>query len=438
MAFGSSGAGSDFAVTVHQNKHLPAGGRLVEAVLSVQVSEILDAVPGGGASSAEIIIVDCSASMKSRHKFDAARQATVAALQVLRDGAAFAVVGGSHRARSIFPPDGGMAIADAGSRAAAVHALGRLRASGGTKMSRWLELARQTFDSHPAQLRHALLLTDGRNGDLRGEMDRALQDCQGVFTCDCRGVGTGWRVEELRRIATALGGTVDIVPEPDGLAREFAAVMRSAMHKQVPELTLRVWTPVQASIRSLKQVAPTVEDLAGRAAPRSAQIADYSTGAWGAGESREYHLVVETAPGEPGHEILAARASLVVPTPGGPAVVAQGLVTGAWTADAGLFAALDPHVAHYTGQAELAAAIRDGLAARRAGDRAGATALLGRAVQLAGQSGNAEAARLLAAVVDVDPVTGTAQLKQRIADADEMALDARSTRTVMPRRRAGT
>jgi hypothetical protein len=39
-----------------------------------------------------------------------------------------------------------------------------------------------------------------------------------VFRCDCRGVGTDWKVEELRTISTALLGTVDIVPEPAGQA----------------------------------------------------------------------------------------------------------------------------------------------------------------------------------------------------------------------------
>ena len=59
------------------------------------------------------------------------------------------------------------------------------------------------------------------------------------------------------------------------------------------------------------------------------------------------------------------------------------------------------------------------------------TAKLGRAVQLAAQSGNDDTAKLLASVVDVeDPATGTVRLKARVNDADEMALDTRSTKTV--------
>jgi hypothetical protein len=88
-----------------------------------------------------------------------------------------------------------------------------------------------------------------------------------------------------------------------------------------------------------------------------------------------------------------------------------------------------------TGQTELADAIQDGLAARRAGDLETATAKLGRAVALAHASGEEETARLLAGVVDVvDPVTGTIQLKAKVRDVDEMILDVESTKTVRVKR----
>ena len=84
-----------------------------------------------------------------------------------------------------------------------------------------------------------------------------------------------------------------------------------------------------------------------------------------------------------------------------------------------------------TGQAELADAIQAALEARKNGDSDTATAKLGRAVQLAAASGNDDTTRLLTKVVDVeDPATGTVRLKARVNDADEMALDTRSSKTV--------
>ena len=94
-------------------------------------------------------------------------------------------------------------------------------------------------------------------------------------------------------------------------------------------------------------------------------------------------------------------------------MVAQGLVKAKWSDDEGLTTRINPEVAHYTGQTELADAIQEGLAAKAAGDEATATTKLGRAVQLAAQTGNEEATTRLRKVVDIDNVeTGTVRLKR--------------------------
>jgi von Willebrand factor type A C-terminal domain len=91
-------------------------------------------------------------------------------------------------------------------------------------------------------------------------------------------------------------------------------------------------------------------------------------------------------------------------------------------------------VAHYTGQAELAQAVQEGLSARKSGDVKTATAKLARAMELAVKSGNTGTAKLLTGVVEVDKKTGTVALRREVAAADEMALDARSTRTARVRK----
>ena len=50
------------------------------------------------------------------------------------------------------------------------------------------------------------------------------------------------------------------------------------------------------------------------------------------------------------------------------------------------------------------------------------------------ESGNDGTAKLLRGVVEVDERTGTIQLRRDVAAADEMALDARSTRTARVRK----
>ena len=70
-----------------------------------------------------------------------------------------------------------------------------------------------------------------------------------------------------------------------------------------------------------------------------------------------------------GQEMLAARVSLVASSPSGQQVLGQGLIRVTWTDDEALSTRINPRVAHYTGQAELAVAIQEGLEARQAGRR---------------------------------------------------------------------
>jgi len=423
----------DFTVEVFQNEYLTEGSGEVDVIVTVASSGPAGVARSVDTQAAEVIIIDCSASMRApQTKIARAREATSAAIDAIRDGVAFAIVQGTHGAEQVYPPGQGMATASAKTRQDAKKLVARLQPHGGTAIGQWLRLAYSLFSSQPATLRHAILLTDGKNEhETPQALAAAIRLCDGLFTCDCRGVGTNWEVKELRRISTALLGTVDIVPDPADLAADFTKMMKTAMGKELADLSLRVWTPQNASILQVKQVAPTVEDLTGRRAPQDKpQLSDYPTGAWGA-ESRDYHVRVRVAPAAVGQEMLAARVSLVHDSPSGPQVLCQGLVKAIWTDDEALSTRINSHVAHFTGQAELADAIQEGLEARKVGDERTAAVRLGRAVVLAHESGNDDTAKLLAKVVDVvDPATGKVRLKAKVADADEMALDTRSTKTV--------
>ncbi|HEY3263461.1 MAG TPA: VWA domain-containing protein [Pseudonocardiaceae bacterium] len=425
-------APAEFTVEVFQNEYLPEDGSEVNAIVTVTAT-------GGPAAraapdAAEVVIIDTSGSMDyPPTKLRAAKQAAAAAVDALRDGVRFAVVGGSHVARPIYPARG-LVAAGAGTRAAAKLALATVRADGGTVIGEWLLLAGKLLAECPHAIKHAILLTDGRNQHQRPEeLDKILDGCRGAFTCDCRGIGTDWEVGELRRVSTALLGTVDIVAEPALLAADFTAMTAAVMGKRLAEVNLRLWTPQGATVRLVKQVAPEMLDLTDRRTETGPRTADYPTGAWGA-ESRDYHVCVRVPPAGVGDRMLAGRISMVVPgggaTDGADTVLAQGNVLAVWTDDEALSTRINRQVAHYTGQGELAEAIQQGLAARRAGDVQTATARLGRAVALATELGNDDTARLLARVVEVeDPVTGTVRLRSRVATVDEMTLDTRSTKT---------
>ncbi|MFJ7049604.1 VWA domain-containing protein [Streptomyces sp. NPDC101112] len=433
-----------FSVDVYQNEYLPEGAREVNAIVTVSATgggTVGSAVtaphlysPGQGPSAAVAIMVDCSGSMDyPPTKMRNARDATAAAIDTLRDGVHFAVIDGTHVAREVYPGGGRLAVADPATRDQAKQALRRLSAGGGTAIGTWLRLADRLLASADVEIRHGILLTDGRNEHESPEDLRAALDaCAGRFTCDARGVGTDWEVKEVTAIASALLGTADIVADPAALSADFTQIMEATMGKEVADVALRLWTPVGTQIKFVKQVAPTVVDLTDRRTEAGPRAGDYPTGSWG-DESRDYHVCVEVPPASLGQEMLAARVSLVIPQSDGSAqnLGAQGLVKAVWTDDMAASTSINPQVAHYTGQAELAQVIQQGLDARKAGDIDGATAKLGRAVQLASASGNADTAKLLAKVVDVvDAATGTVRLKAKVTEADEMTLETRSTKTV--------
>ncbi|MFE2041295.1 VWA domain-containing protein [Streptomyces sp. NPDC059477] len=433
-----------FSMDVYQNEYLPEGGREVNAIVTVSATgggTVGSAVgaqhvysPGQGPSAAVALMVDCSGSMDyPPTKMRNARDATAAAIDTLRDGVHFAVIDGTHVAREVYPAGGRLAVADPTTREQAKQALRRLSAGGGTAIGTWLRLADRLLSTAEVEIRHGILLTDGRNEHESPEdLRAALDSCAGRFTCDARGVGTDWEVKEVTTIASSLLGTADIVADPTGLAADFTQMMETAMGKEVADVSLRLWTPVGTTIKYVKQVAPTVADLTGRRTEAGPRAGDYPTGSWG-DESRDYHVCVEVPAASLGQEMLAARVSLVIPEADGSVrnLGAQGLVRAVWTDDVAASTSINPQVAHYTGQAELAQVIQQGLDLRKSGDMDGATAKLGRAVQLASASGNADTAKLLAKVVDVvDATTGTVRLKTKVAEADEMTLETRSTKTV--------
>ena len=413
---------------VFQNEYLPDGATDVHAIVTVTSAGTGHAGDVGGA--AEAIIIDCSGSMGApQAKIIAARRAAAAAINEIADGTWFAVIAGVGLAEPVYPPSG-MVQADQGTRAAASEAVSRLTPRGGTAIGQWLMTAHQAFSRTPATQRHAILLTDGKNeGESVAQLQAEVQAVTGEFQCDCRGVGADWDVAELRGIATALLGSVDLIADPADMAADFQAMMQTAMGRGVADAKLRVWAPQGAELLFVRQVAPTIDDLTDRRTNVTPLVTEYPTGAWG-DESRDYHVAVRVAAKPVGAEQLAARVQIEV----GGEVVTQGLVKALWSDDSALTTRINPAVAHYTGQAELAQVIQEGLAAKADGDEDTATFKLGRAAKLAAETGNEEATQRLKKVVDItDADTGTVRLKRDASKLDEMALDTSSTKTTRVR-----
>jgi hypothetical protein len=422
----------NFGLEVSQNRYLSISDTAMEAILTVTARDI--AVSGSVA--AEVILLDCSGSMfLPSNKIAAAQRAATAAVDLLPDGTFFAIVQGTDHAEMCYPTTPQLAVADAPTKAEAKRRIGRMTASGGTRMGTWLTRARDLFSAHPAAIRHAVLLTDGQNQhETPEELNRALAACDGHFFCDARGIGDDWDPSELRRIATVLRGTADAVGADSEQVDDFGAVVEAAMAKVVPDLRIRVTTMRGAELRVLKQVYPRELDFTGNPARRpetgnGKTVWEFSTGPWAEGDSRDYQLSLRVD--RDGRDRMAKdlRVAVIelVGQPAGTADTAAAVeryvppqaVLVQWTTDPALSSRLDPKVAHYYAQAELHKATFAGFDAYDAGRLKAAARAWGKAVQLATESGNTELLTRLERLVEViDAGQGRVRIKQNLSRED--------------------
>ena len=429
-----------FELEAFQNKYLPPGHGRVDAILTVTADDAVKA--GAGGPRVVGFIVDKSGSMAG-DRIEAVRRAVRAAIALIPDGAWFFVVAFDASAQVVVAET----QATAATRGLAIDALGRLQAGGGTAMSTGLAAARAIFDRAPSAIRQAVFLTDGKNeSESAGNVAAELQACEGLFQCDCWGVGTDWRVGEVQDIAAGLLGKASLAPDPAGIEGAFRGAIEKASAKSLKDVRLRLWTPQGAAVVFVKQANPTLQDLTPKARTVTPQVREFMTGAWGPGESRDFHVAIDVKAGGVDEEMLAVRPSLVwLESEAGAWVEKEhkppaARVFATWTADDALSSRIDGHVAHYTGQGELARAIQQGLDQREQGDEAGATQMLGRAVKLAHESGNVAMTQRLARVVDVvDVASGTVRLKRDASKAATMdlQLESRTTKRVKKSSPAG-
>jgi hypothetical protein len=421
-----------FKIEAFQNRYLPPGQGRVDAILSVTASP--DVVSGGNQLVVGFI-VDKSGSMAG-DRIEGVKRAVWRAISMLDERVWFFVVAFDSSAQVVVRE----VQASAANKQAAGAALQALTAGGGTAMSTGLSAARQIFARAPDAIRQAVFLTDGKNeSESATNVGAELKTCEGVFECDCWGVGTDWRVGEVQEIARALLGKASLVPEPAGIDAAFRAAIEKASAKALKDVRLRIWTPQGANVVFVKQVNPTIEEMTDKAKVVSAQVREYMTGAWGGGESRDFHVAVDVKVGNVGDEMLGARPSVVYLAngPGGwseqEEKPPEARLFASWTVDDSLSSRIDNHVAHYTGQDDLARAIQEGLQMREKGNEAAATQLLGKAVQIAHASNNADMTQRLAKVVEVvDASQGTVRLRKDVkkAAAMDLELESRTTKRV--------
>lgn len=365
---------------VMQNEYLPPDGRDVHAIVTLACAP----EQARGLPVSVVFVVGCSRDLPD-DEAEAVREAVADAVDLLGEDDGFAVIEGSQTIDMVYPRTSRIVAATPAAKAEARRALRLLRPAPHAAFGLWLRFAASLPAVRPAPVRHVVLVTDMR-GDLDGpdELRAAAEAASGAFSFDIRGVGTDWEVRQMRALAEPLQGGIDIVVSArNGLADDLGEIVRRVRGKARPGVRLRLAMPQNAEVEFVKQVAPSVHDLtpAGRPAepgaggpavpaaeagrPAGPRVVDYPLGDWGA-ESRDFHVLVHVEPGRLDSVRLAARVHAVAPSdgPDGEEVLARGEIIATWTDDGGASTRINRNVAHYTGQAELARAIQEGLSSR--------------------------------------------------------------------------
>lgn len=421
-----------FTVEAFFNPYLPVGGSRLDAIITVTAGDTtgnsVQIVPKAKAVS---YLIDTSGSMADANKLKLAKVALRQAIELLDEDSWFSIIAFNSGAHVVVP----MRPATRMNKDVARSKVNELNAQGGTSMSTALRAALREFARAGDTIPYAQFLTDGENNtEDRTELSRALKECEGRFTCDCWGVGVDWRPDELRTIAGQLLGTADAVPDPDHLEVRFHEAIARVMSKGIGDVRLRLQVPKTSTIVTVKQMSPEIVDLMKLVGQVDDRNTDVPTGAWSAAESRDYHVAFTLEPQSEGEEMMACRPKVIFSQDGTEVVATGQPIVATWTSDEAASARIDPNVAHYTGQEELASAIREGLEAKARGNVDEATVLLGKAAKIAIQTGNDEVTARLKKVVDViDADTGTVRLKSGAGKGAELELDMGGTRTVRRR-----
>ncbi|WEO94490.1 VWA domain-containing protein [Streptomyces sp. FXJ1.172] len=402
----------EVTLAVGQQKELPAAppgaagpaGREMHAILEIGVRSHggpgLAAAPGHGAGPAlaEVLIVDTSRSMlHPAAKLHAAKDATVAAVRLLPEGTAFAVLSGRFDATVVHPGPGRSPLAVAGpaERDAAERAVRILDADGGTAIGTWLDLARRLLKQQPAPVKHVLLLTDGRNEhDHRAAMslENALDACEGRFVCDAWGIGDDWDAELLLGITRRLHGRAGAVRDESELTAAYEELVQGLLGTAVPELRIRLTPTPGTVIRRVTQVVPNEQELPAVPAGHGGRGTEYVTRAWG-DEVRHFQAVLSADPTgrETGEDLQLAAVEVVVPDFGRPVrLPAPRPVLVRWTDNPLDASRQHPGIRRHELYQQASAAVAEAYRAwlRGTDGRAAADRALTRALVLAGELGD--------------------------------------------------
>jgi uncharacterized protein YegL len=275
-----------------------------------------------------------------------------------------------------------------------------LKLFGGTYMSLGIMEALQAQSLITGNIaRYGIFLTDGQNTEPESQLAAAVKKASDAQLHLCAyGYGKDWTPEQLVKMAQITQGWMPkAVPNPSDLRAEFTSLVARMAKTVASDVVLQLWTPAGANILSLSQAYP--EWVKGDAAPQG----DGHT--WvvpvppmTARDHRDFVVHIELA--NVGARVVACKPSIVYIS-GNQRIEEKG-DQSTWmileqTHDINLHQQVNPVVAGYLGQGQLAKSTQSMTEALAVGDQASAERHRTEALEIAQAIGNRSMTEVLEA-----------------------------------------
>jgi len=359
------------------------------------------------------LICDVSGSMQGT-KFNSMIETVEDLLMNMPDNLAVNVVVFDNNAHEVLPLT---RIAPTTARDGLVQtfrkSIKRFSIFGGTSMSTGIRQALSAQALARGNIaRYGIFLTDGQNTEPEAQLAAAVKEAANLQMHLCAyGYGNDWDPKQLTKMAEITQGwQPKAVPNPADLRQEFTALVARMAKTVATDVALQLWTPAGAKILSLSQAYPQwVKGEAAATGDGHTWIVPVPP--MSAKDHRDFVVHIELA--SVGARVVACKPSVVYVS-NGQRIEEKG-DQSTWvilqqTTDTSLINQVNPVVAGYLGQGQLAASTRAMTEAIDSGDKRGAERHRTEALEIAQATGNKEMTQVLEASENNEVARKTAAL----------------------------
>jgi hypothetical protein len=195
-----------------------------------------------------------------------------------------------------------------------------------------------------------------------------------------------------------------MIPTPHEIEAQFIATFKEIRKTAFSRVRCFFWSPPGVTITAVQQVYPAIVPFSLEPVPTNPRQQSVQLGSFSPGEQRDYLLDLVVTAKQPGQQYVMVRPSLRYVASGmgeqEETVDNTAWIYAEWTNVIALAAHIEPYVAHYTNEGDLAQYIEEGQRALGRGDIKKAEYDFGRALEVSKHVGNTHMTHLLGDILE--------------------------------------